>query len=73
MCWGGIASTDIFPLVLIDGNLDATKYVEWFPSVHEVILPKVDFFQQYNAPPHVSRRTLNCLMCEASALASQQP
>ena len=64
MVWGAISSTDRSPLVFINGNLTAARYI------NEVIRPHLlpflarygnPTFQQDNAPAHRARLTDNFL------------
>ena len=65
MVWGGISARGRTPLVIINGNLNAHRYLEEVVRPH--VLPFVRdqrtnmTFQQDNARPHVARLTMNLL------------
>ena len=65
MVWGGIFWRHRTPLVLIDGNLTARRYID--EVLEPVVVPhlqnnaNVTLFQQDNARPHSARVTMDFL------------
>ena len=65
MVWGGISWRHRTPLVLIDGNLTARRYID--EVLEPVVVPflhnnaDVTLFQQDNARPHSARVTMDFL------------
>ena len=61
MVWGGISWTHKTPLIVVDGNLTAQRYVD--NILVPVVVPflqthnDVNVFQQDNARPHSARLT----------------
>ena len=80
MVWGGLSAHGRTPLVIIDGNLNAQRYLKEVVRPH--VLPFVHgqrrnmTFQQDNARPHVARLIMNFLRHEnvlEMAWASMSP
>lgn len=65
LVWAGISSRFRTPLVVVEGNLTARRYVDEILRPHLLPFleahPTVRLFQQDNARPHVARLTLNFL------------
>lgn len=65
MVWGGILGEEKTPLVIVNGNLTAQRYVD--DILHPVVCPFLRqqaqgvIFQQDNARPHTARVTQNFL------------
>lgn len=55
MIWGAVCSTGVGPIAVVEGTMTSAKYKR---LVEEKIIPfaeEFDYFQQDNAPSHVSR------------------
>ena len=65
MVWVGIATNHRTPLVTIEGNLTAQRYVDEVLQPHLTPFmqahPELTIFQQDNARPHTAHLTMNFL------------
>jgi len=65
MVWGGISGDGRTELVVINGNLNADRYINEVLTPHVIPYmndhPHISFFQQDNARPHAARRTVEFL------------
>lgn len=65
MVWAGITAQHRTPLVVVEGNLTAQRYVQDILQPHLVPFlqahPEITLFQQDNARPHTARVTTNFL------------
>ncbi len=72
MMWAGISFRHRTPLVVIDGNLNAERYVDEILEAHVVPFfennADLRFFQQDNARPHSARVSCEYLHSEGVAV-----
>ena len=77
MVWTGITAHHRTPLVVIDGNLTAQRYVNNILQPHLVPFmqahPELNIFQQDNARPHAARLTKNFLQAQGIEVLQWMP
>jgi len=77
MVWAGITSQYRTPLVVIEGNLNAQRYVNEVLEPHLVPFmgahPEIGIFQQDNARPHAARLTANFLQAQGIQVMQWMP
>jgi len=77
MVWAGITAHHRTPLVVIDGNLTAQRYVDNVLRPHLVPFmqahPELTIFQQDNARPHSARLTANFLQQQGVEVLQWMP